>query len=148
MSLMPLQRISWATLAIYGCKCLGSSLERGEVVFPTIGPCPEPASRREWAVSLLVKPFCGKVPVTFKGALHLFIFPSWHTGLHRVISGSQSLFLWLGIMRCTKAWRGERWQRGPAGGRKLRNAFNYCKSLRWNLLALFLPTLGHFWACI
>lgn len=37
-------------------------------------------------------------------------------GLHRVISGSQSLFLWLGIMRCTKAWRGERWQRGRLVG--------------------------------
>lgn len=146
MSLMPFQNISWAKPAIYWCKCFGSSLQRRwEVVFPTIGLHPQSTSRTEWAVSLFVKPICGKVPAAsdcqvqrhapagpakagfLTAPVHFPVIACHGTcttavGLYSVISRSQSLFMLLVIMRCTKEWQGERWQRGRPGGRKLRKA--------------------------
>lgn len=132
---MPFQNISWANLAIYWCRCFGSSSERRwEVVSPTIGLYLQSTSRTEWPVSLFVKPICGKVPAASDCQVqrHALAGPAkagsptapvhfpvmacrsactTGVGLHSVISGSQSLFLLLVIMRCTKEWQGERWQR-------------------------------------
>lgn len=150
MSLMAFQNISWAKLAIYWCKCFGSSLERRwGVVSPTPGLYPQPTSRTTWVVSLIVKPVCGKVPAasdcqpqrhapagpakagSLSVPVHFLVMACCGTrttgaGLHRVISGSQSHFLLPVIMRCTKKWQGERWRRGRVG-KKIKKSFALLK---------------------
>lgn len=43
-------------------------------------------------------------------------------GPHGVISRSQSFFLFEVIMRCTKEWQEERWQRGRPQGKKIKES--------------------------
>lgn len=72
----------------------GSKRSR-EVVSPTTGPCPQPASRKEWAASLLVK------PRLWKGACCLIVSSR---GMLQ-----QALPTWLPDSACSFACRGLPW---------------------------------------
>lgn len=100
-------------------------------------------------MSLFVKSICRKVaatsncqlqrhapagpakPCSLTMPVHFPVMPCCGTcttgvALHSVISGSQTLFLLLVIMRCTKEWQGERWQR-QGWWKKIKKSFALLK---------------------